>query len=112
MAEARESQRFSITLSAGTYALLKVQAEKDGRSLANTVNKIVTEALTNTIENRQYASENEERAFLEGTEAANAGKARDSNPYQQTPYEVFLMRLAWFDGWEDVQEDGILYERP
>jgi len=59
-----------------------------------------------------YETEAEENAFLEGREAAQAGKPRDSNPYLQSPYSAFLMRLAWFDGWEDMQDDTELYERP
>lgn len=59
-----------------------------------------------------YETEAEETAFYEGREAAKAGKPRDSNPYLQTPYTAFLARLAWFDGWEDMQDDGTIYERP
>lgn len=44
MTATKENQRFSITLSADVRAWLKVQAEREGRSLASMANQIIKQA--------------------------------------------------------------------
>lgn len=98
---------YSLRLDPDLSQWVKAQAKDNDRSINAEINRLIRQAKEGAVEKEAFG-----HAFLEGMAAAEAGKPRDANPYLQTPYKAFLLRMAWFDGWDEVQNDCDLFERP